>query len=91
MEEVVIDEADSLVVKQVLPTQLQYQSSHTDTTLAFRDKATGRDRNRENQPTTETQDGTRPGRDRGPGVRRVGRGPAGPRRGGDRHSRTGVS
>jgi len=61
----------------------------TGSEAAFRDRATGRDRNRD-QPTTETMDGTRPGRDRGPGVRRTGRGPGGPRRGGDRHSRTGI-
>ena len=53
---------------------------------AFRDRATGRNRNRE-QAGDETQaagDGARGGRGRGRGGR------GGPRRGGDRHSRTGV-
>ncbi|KAL2424685.1 hypothetical protein ABEF95_011597 [Exophiala dermatitidis] len=56
---------------------------------AFRDRATGRDYNREKPAEV----GDRPIRERGPGARRVGRG-RGPRRGGDfgdRHSRTGVS
>ncbi|RMD44853.1 hypothetical protein DV735_g332, partial [Chaetothyriales sp. CBS 134920] len=55
----------------------------TGNEAAFRDRANRRFNNRE-QPTTEGQDGTRP-------VRRGGRGDRGPRRGGDRHSRTGIS
>uniref|UniRef100_A0A0D6R7J9 Hyaluronan/mRNA-binding protein domain-containing protein n=1 Tax=Araucaria cunninghamii TaxID=56994 RepID=A0A0D6R7J9_ARACU len=57
---------------------------------AFRDRATGRTFNRD-QPTGEGETGVRPGRDSGPGTRRAGRGQRGPRRGGDRHSRTGIS
>ncbi|RMZ81268.1 hypothetical protein DV737_g2583, partial [Chaetothyriales sp. CBS 132003] len=54
----------------------------TGNEAAFRDRANRRFHNRE-QPTTEAQDGARP-------VRRGGRGDRGPRRGGDRHSRTGI-
>ncbi|EXJ73020.1 uncharacterized protein A1O5_04169 [Cladophialophora psammophila CBS 110553] len=60
---------------------------------AFRDRATGRGYNRD-QPTEgggEDGHGNRVGRDRGPGAQRYGRGPRGPRRGGDRHSRTGIA
>jgi len=65
----------------------------TGSEAAFRDRATGRNFNRDQPTEGEGQDGytTRPGRERGPGTRRVGRGPGGPRRGGDRHSRTGVA
>jgi len=60
---------------------------------AFRDRATGRNFNRDQPTEGAGQDGfgARPGRERGPGTRRVGRGPGGPRRGGDRHSRTGIA
>jgi len=50
--------------------------------IAFRDRATGRNYNR-SQPT-EADDGDRPTRGRG-------RGRGGPRRDGDRHSRTGLT
>ena len=49
---------------------------------AFRDLATGRNKNREQAPE-ENDDSGRGGRGRG-------RGRGGPRRGGDRHSRTGI-
>ena len=50
---------------------------------AFRDRATGRNKNREQAPE-ENDDSGRGGRGRG-------RGRGGPRRGGDRHSRTGIA
>ena len=50
--------------------------------IAFRDRATGRNKNREQAPE-ENDDSGRGGRGRG-------RGRGGPRRGGDRHSRTGI-
>ncbi|KIV88163.1 hypothetical protein PV10_09084 [Exophiala mesophila] len=58
---------------------------------AFRDRATGRNFNRE-QPTGDGagQDGYGNRGGRGPGARRGGRA-QGPRRGGDRHSRTGIA
>ncbi|KIX02045.1 uncharacterized protein Z518_07984 [Rhinocladiella mackenziei CBS 650.93] len=65
----------------------------TGNEAAFRDRATGRNFNRDQPTDGGGQDGygNRPGRERGPGTRRVGRGPWGPRRAGDRHSRTGVT
>jgi hypothetical protein len=67
--------------------------SYADIFTAFRDRATGRNYNRE-QPTGDAGAdgyGNRVGRDGGPGTRRGGRGRGGLRRGGDRHSRTGVA
>ncbi|KIW73886.1 hypothetical protein PV04_01967 [Phialophora macrospora] len=71
----------------------QRSGGFNDNETAFRNRATGRNFNRD-QPTEgagEDGFGNRPGRDGGPGVRRGGRGQRGPRRGGDRHSRTGVA
>lgn len=60
----------------------------TDQFLAFRDRTNRRNNpnpNADNPVVAENTDGTVRGRDSGPGTQRGGRGPRGPRRGGDRH------
>lgn len=51
---------------------------------AFRDRTNGRNNPNRDNPVENT-DGAVRGRDSGPGTQRGGRGPRGPRRGGDRH------
>lgn len=54
------------------------------TSTAFRDRTNARNNPNRDNPVENT-DGTVRGRDSGPGTQRGGRGPRGPRRGGDRH------
>lgn len=91
------DEVDDEEVGSQAAKQVRSQSSDPilvipfpDTIAAFRERATGRTFNRDQSTGEGTETGVRPGRDSGPGTRRAGRGPRGPRRGGDRHSRTGI-
>lgn len=79
---------DLLAVKQVkIKMTLLWKNLNSYNIFpAFRERATGRTYNRD-QPTGEGED-TRPGRNQDRGR---GRGRYGPRRGGDRHSRTGVA
>lgn len=77
-----IDEVDLLEVKLVGEYGLGSKQTSLTSGLAFRDRATGRRSNRE-QPTEENNDDGTRGKGRG-------RGRGGPRRGGDRQSRTGV-
>lgn len=83
MDVVETDEVDLLEVKLVGAYRLTEEQGLLTIWTAFRDRATGRRSNRE-QPTEENNDDGTRGRGRG-------RGRGGPRRGGDRQSRTGVS
>lgn len=56
----------------------------TDGERSFRDRTNARNNPNRDNPVENT-DGTVRGRDSGPGTQRGGRGPRGPRRGGDRH------
>lgn len=94
MAVVVAEEVDFLEAKPVQKSEhLNEKSLSLTPGKAFRNRATGRNYNRDQPTEGGGQDGygNRPGRERGPGTRRVGRGAGGPRRGGDRHSRTGVT
>jgi hypothetical protein len=79
VELVVIAQAASMPARLVRRTE-NLQSDHILTLTAFRDRQLGRDRNRQNEPQDASGEKRR---DRG-------RGRGGPRRGGDRHSRTAV-